>query len=145
MFSIHGKWKITVSNNIVVQWFGGAWNEEAIIQYVKEFRQKTSPLIGEQWAILSFFDEWELGVPGIEPIVAEHCAWFIKNGCIKDCHVYKPSALKAEQLEKMIPYSEPGYERRVFVSYDDAYAWLQSHQFKLDNPEILNLFGELKM
>lgn len=145
MFSIHGKWKVTVSNNIVVQWFGGAWNEEAIIEYVKEFRQKTSPLIGEQWAILSFFDEWELGVPGIEPIVAEHCQWFITNGCVKDCHVYKPSALKAEQLEKMIPYSEPGYERRVFISSNDAYAWLQSHQFKLSDFSTLKEFEQLKM
>ena len=145
MFPVHGKWKIAVSNNIVMQWFGGAWNEEAIIQYTKEFQLKTAKLTGSEWAILSFFEEWELGVPEIEPLVVEHCNRFKRNGCVKDCHVYSVSSVKKDQLEKMIPHSEPGYERQVFDTGEAAYAWLQSYNFSLHDLKTLVEFTNLKM
>jgi len=44
MFSVHGEWQLEVNNNVLLQWFGGSWNEEAIINYVKEFREKATPL-----------------------------------------------------------------------------------------------------
>jgi len=136
MFTIHGEWKIEVNNSVVLQWFGGSWNEEAIIAYVKEFRQKTAPLSQNkanngQWAILSIFEDWELGVPEIEQHVVEHCQWFRDHGCIKDCHVYTPSAAKEMQLEKMIPHTDGNYERRVFTSINDAKNWLARNNFIL--------------
>ncbi|MBL4911321.1 MAG: hypothetical protein JKX78_15090 [Alteromonadaceae bacterium] len=136
MFSIHGEWKIAVNNNILLQWFGGSWNEEAIIAYVKEFREKATPLslnksTQGKWAILSIFEDWELGVPAIEHHVEEHCQWFKDNGCIKDCHVYTPNATKTMQLEKMIPHTDGNYERCVFSQLSDAKAWLAQNGFVL--------------
>lgn len=145
MFSVHGAWEIQVSNNIVVQWFGGSWNEEAIVKYVDEFRDKTRHLNSCEWAIMSFFDEWELGVPGIEPLVAEHCSWFKRNGCVKDCHIYTPNIVASEQLERMIPHTDATYERRVFSSYVPAYSWLKTHDFILEDENILERMLSLKI
>ena len=132
MFKIHGKWKVLAKDNYVLQWFSGCWNEEAAIQYCQEFQEKTAYLKGTQWAIFSFFDDWELGVPEIEPHVVEHCRLFKENGCIKDCHIYSRSAAKSMQLEKIIPHTEGNYERRVFGEVDDALAWMKECGFDIE-------------
>jgi len=142
MFSIHGEWKLEVNNNVLLQWFGGSWNEEAIIKYIKEFREKATPLSlnknnNGKWAILSIFEEWELGVPQIEKHVIEHCQWFKDNGCIKDCHVYTPSATKEMQLEHLIPHTEGDYERCVFTSIDEAKNWLAQYGFIINDTDFL--------
>ena len=138
MLSLHGRWKLEVNNNVMMQWFADSWNEEAIIAYVKDFRATAQPLVGKDWAIISIFEEWELGVPAIEKHVVEHCEWFKKNGCIKDCHIYSPDAAKEMQLEKMIPHTEPGYERRVFTNINDAITWLESEGFTISDSTFLN-------
>ncbi|MFT5675970.1 MAG: hypothetical protein ACI808_001906 [Paraglaciecola sp.] len=138
MFRIHGDWKIEVCGSVVVQWFSGAWNEEAIISYVKEFRSKATPLVDKEWAILSIFEDWELGVPAIARHVEEHCEWFKANGCIKDCHVYTPNAPKEMQLESLIPQTDEYYERQVFTNTEEAVAWLASCGFVTVNSVIIN-------
>ena len=148
MFNIHGKWKIEVNNNVVLQWFAGAWNEEAIIAYVKEFRQKATPLSKNnstkgKWAILSIFEEWELGVPAIEQHVKEHCQWFIDHGCIKDCHVYTPNATKHMQLENMVPHTEGNYERRIFTRIEDAKSWLAQNGFDITETQFLQNYKNI--
>ncbi len=144
MLAIHGRWKIKVADNVLMQWFADSWNEEAIIAYVKEFRVAAKPLIGREWAIISVFEQWQLGVPEIEQHVIEHCQWFKQNGCIKDCHVYSPNSLKALQLENMVPHSEPGYERRVFGDLDDAVTWLGTQGFLLTQADFLSKLEEMQ-
>jgi len=134
MFSVHGEWKIEVSNNVLLQYFSGSWNEEAIIKYVKEFRKQATPLSlnknnNGKWAILSIFEAWELAVPEVEQHVIEHCQWFKDNGCVKDCHVYSPSAVKEMQLERLIPQTDGNYERCVFTSINEAKAWLAKYHY----------------
>jgi len=131
MFSIHGEWKIKVHGNVLVQWFAGCWNEEAIIAYVKDFQDKASTLKGKEWAIVSSFEDWELGVPGIDKHIEEHCDWFKTHGCIKDCHIYTPNAAKEMQLERLIPHTDELYERQVFTNIEDAVAWLAGHNFNV--------------
>jgi hypothetical protein len=142
MFNIHGEWQIEVCGNVVVQNFSGGWNEEAIISYVKDFRTKTTHLSGQEWAILSVFENWELGVPEIAKHVEKHCKWFMDNGCIKDCHVYTPSVTKERQLEKLIPHTDERYERQVFSHVDQAVSWLASHGFLIENSEIINAISK---
>jgi hypothetical protein len=137
MFNIHGEWKLEVNNKVLIQWFSGSWNEEAIVAYVKDFRKTAAPLVGSDWAILSVFDVWELGVPEIEPHVVEHCQWFKDNGCIKDCNVYLPSEIKKMQLESMLPQTEGNYERLVFNGINKAINWLESCKFPLTSSNLL--------
>jgi len=143
MFSIHGDWKIEVSNNVLLQYFSGSWNEEAIITYIKEFREKATPLAQHngKWAILSIFEDWELGVPEIEQHVIEHCQWFKDNGCVKDCHVYSPNAAKEMQLERMIPHTDGSYERRVFTNINEAKTWLAQCNYNLDDTNFFTRLG----
>tara|TARA_R110002167_G_scaffold83012_6_gene226089 strand:- start:21 stop:470 length:450 start_codon:yes stop_codon:yes gene_type:complete len=138
MFSIHGEWEIEVCGHVVVQWFSGGWNEEAVISYVKEFRSKATPLIDKEWAILSIFEEWDLGIPEISKHVEEHCNWFKSHGCVKDCHVYTPNATKEMQLERLIPQTDAHYERKVFTNTAEALAWLASYNFNIENSVIIN-------
>lgn len=137
MLEIHGRWKIKVTDKVLMQWFADSWNEEAIIAYIKEFKAAAAPLMGSDWAIISIFEQWELGVPEIEQHVVEHCEWFKAQGCIKDCHVYRPSAVKEMQLEKMIPHTQLGYERAVFDNLNDAINWLDAEGFSLNYDQFL--------
>ena len=136
MFDIHGDWRIEVHGDIIVQWFSGCWNEEAIIAYVQEFQAKATPLKGKEWAIVSLFEDWELGVPEIDKHIEAHCEWFKNNGCIKDCHIYTTSAVKEMQLERLIPHTDAFYERRVFINNEDAANWLTSNGFYINSQNI---------
>ncbi|NQZ88668.1 MAG: hypothetical protein HRT54_13935 [Colwellia sp.] len=136
MFDIHGDWRIEVYGDVIVQWFSGCWNEEAIIAYVTEFQTKATPLKGKKWAIISSFEDWELGVPEIDKHIAEHCEWFKINGCIKDCHIYTPNAVKEMQLERLIPHTDAFYERQVFTNNEAATTWLASCGFYIDTQNI---------
>ncbi len=137
MLAIHGRWKLEISNNVLMQCFSDSWNEEAVIAYINEFKETTKPLIGQKWAIISIFDEWELGVPAIEKHVIEHVEWFKLAGCVKDCHVYCPNEVKKKQLDKMIPYSDTGYERRIFTGVNDAVVWLEEEGFIISDKSFL--------
>tara|TARA_B110000495_G_scaffold166702_1_gene152922 strand:+ start:795 stop:1283 length:489 start_codon:yes stop_codon:yes gene_type:complete len=133
MLSVHGRWEIKIDNNVVIIWFADAWNEEAIVTFCKEFKQVTLPLINKQWAIISIFEQWQLGIPAIEFHVAELCQWFKDNGCVKDCHVYSPSFLKTSQLERIIPHTDSGYERCVFTNAEMAIQWLEEQGYPISN------------
>ena len=139
MFDIHGDWKIEVHGDVVVQWFSGCWNEEAIIAYVKEFQAKATPLKIKKWAIISLFEDWELGVPEIDKHIEAHCEWFKANGCVKDCHIYTKSAVKEMQLERLIPHTDAFYERRLFSNNEAAAIWLSGCGFYIDSQNINNM------
>jgi hypothetical protein len=107
-----------------------SWNEEGMLAYIKEFRQAAKALIGSEWAIISIFEDWELGHPDMDKHVIEHCEWFIKNGCIRDCHVYSSAALKSAQLEKTAPLNDGSYQRCVFQNIAAATKWLEEEGFQ---------------
>lgn len=138
MFKVHGDWKIKVCGHVVVPCFSDGWNEEAIIAYIKDFRTKATPLIGKEQAILSIFEDWELGVPEITKHVEEHCRWFRINGCIKDCHVCTTNATKEMHLERLIPYIDAFYERQVFTKSQMAVKWLASCGFVIESSNIIS-------
>jgi hypothetical protein len=138
MLPLHGDWKIEVNNNVILQWFEGSWNEEAIIAYMHEFREVASQLVDRSWAILSVLEEWELCVPETEKHISDHAYWFIENGCTHDCHVFSKNEIKKMQLNKMIPTKCENYERRIFVDINESIEWLQSEGFELANTDFFN-------
>jgi hypothetical protein len=142
MLAIHGSWKIKLVGNVIIQCFSDSWNEEAVLAYIKEFKTKVLPLIGHDWAMVSIFEHWQLGIPEIEQHVIEHCDWFKENGCVKDCHVYSPNFFKKLQLEKIIPTSEVGYERCVFEHLTDAIAWMNTQGFILAEADFLSILDK---
>lgn len=142
--NIHGQWQLEVNNNVLLEWFEGSWNEEAVVAYIEDFKKIVQPLISGEWAILSIFDAWELGVPDIEPHIIKHCQWFKDHGCIKDCHVYSDSAVKRMQLEKIIPHTEGNYERLVFSDINEASNWLKECGFELHESDFLLTYGKLR-
>lgn len=137
MLAIHGRYKIEVDGQVVKMWFADAWNEEAVIAYIKDFKVTVAPLINKNWAIISIFEQWELGVPEMEHHIVELCRWFKENGCTKDCHVYSPNIFKKMQLENIIPTTDATYERCVFENVDEAINWLGTHGFTISQPQFL--------
>ncbi|SEL25653.1 hypothetical protein SAMN05216262_10854 [Colwellia chukchiensis] len=139
MLAEHGRWEIKIDNQVAVIWFADAWNEEAIVTFCQEFKRVTLPLLGKQWAIMSIFEQWQLGTPDIEHHVTELCEWFIANGCVKDSHVYTKSFLKQSQLERIIPKTDlnAGYERCVFTEPKQAINWLALNGFAISNPQFI--------
>ncbi|MGJ8679030.1 hypothetical protein [Paraglaciecola sp.] len=113
-----------------------SWNEEGMLAYIREFRKTVKPLIGGKWAILSIFEEWELGHPDMDKHVIKHCEWFIKNGCVRDCHIYSSGVLKSVQLEKTAPIQKGDYLRQVFPDMPEALAWLEAEGFPIDSKSI---------
>ncbi|MFB1000635.1 MAG: hypothetical protein QMC13_10485, partial [Colwellia sp.] len=105
--------------------------------YVKEYQDKATPLKGNNWAIVSSFEDWELGVPEIDKNIAKHCDWFKTNGCVKHCHIYTPNAAKEMQLERLIPHTDETYERQVFTNNEDAATWLSNCGFYIES-QIIN-------
>jgi hypothetical protein len=91
--------------------------------------------VGSDWAIISILEQWELGVTEIEKHVIEHCECFKEQGCIKDCHVYRPSSVKEVQLEKIISQIDLVYERAVFDNLNDAINWLDAEGFSLNQDQ----------
>ena len=136
IFSAHGKWDIKLVGNVVVQRMYESWNEEGMLAYINDFRQTVEPLIDTKWAILSIFEEWELGHPDMDKHVVKHCEWFIKNGCIRDCHVYSSGILKSAQLEKTAPVKQGDYLRRVFPCVPEAVTWLENEGFSIATSQI---------
>ncbi|NRA54784.1 MAG: hypothetical protein HRU23_11620 [Gammaproteobacteria bacterium] len=137
-YKIHGNWQLSVNNKVLIQVFSGSWNEEAAIAYIEEFKVITQPLLDSPWAILSLFDQWQLGTQDINPHIKAHCRWFIDHGCVRDCHVYAPNILKKMVLESLVPYQEKDYERQVFSSINDAISWLAPQGFPLEPSDFLH-------
>lgn len=137
MLASHGRSQIKVVNNVLIQWFADSWNEEGIVEHIKKFKAAAKPLTCGEWAIISIFDQWELGIPAIEAHVSETCEWFKQHGCIRDCHVYQPDSSKKVQLEKMISSSKGRYERQVFSNLSEAIAWLETQGFPMNDTGLL--------
>lgn len=140
---MHGEWKISVQNNIVLQWFSGYWNEEAAITYSQEFLEKTHGLIGKPWAIMSFLNDWDLAIPDAEPHILEHTERLKRFGCVKHCQIYTPAIMKDLQLNKMCAINSTQYERKTFDDNMSGLLWLKSHGFEANLADFISKLPEM--
>lgn len=141
MFLAHGEWKISVKNNYVLQWVGGNWNEEAAIEYRKEFENKTNALTNtlnnDTWAVISCLDDWGLATPEAEVHLIEHLQGLKDLGCTKHCHIFMPSVVKSMQLDRVYSENNINYERKIFENKEPATAWLKSNGFLVEVDELM--------
>lgn len=116
----------------------GGWNERTALDFADAFKQTAKPLLGQPWAHIVYLDDWELGVPEIEPIVRGLVSWCIDNGLRHAAQVYSPNMVKQYQLDKMVSdrielSPAEHFEKRVYSDELAAFAWLAELGFSTDS------------
>lgn len=131
----HPKFKIWLDKNVLIAMVQGSWNQQDAKDYAQEFKAVAKPLLGKDWANITLLDNWQLGVPSIEPIIKELVSWTISRGLRYSAHVYWPSTVKEFQLERMVQKIEGRFEIQKFQHPDDAFKWLANKGLTTDNQQ----------
>ena len=61
------KFQIWCEQRVVLAVVSGSWDWITAEQYSTEFKKVAAQLLDSQWAHIVYLDQWELGVPEIEP------------------------------------------------------------------------------
>lgn len=125
------KFQIWCEQKVVLAVVSGSWDWITAEQYSTEFKKVAAQLLDSQWAHVVYLDQWELGVPEIEPIIRELVDWCIANNLRFAAQVYCPHMVKKYQLERMIVDSTEVFERRVYPTQHEAFQWLASEGFDM--------------
>ena len=127
------KFRIWREQQVILASVNGSWNRFTAEDYAQEFKMLAKPLAGTDWAHIVYLDNWQLGVPEIEPVVAELVNWCLANSLRYAAQVYCPNMIKRYQLDKMIVEHTATFERRVYPDEQQALAWLSSVGFTVDS------------
>ena len=127
------KFRLWREQRVILASAAGSWNRFTAEDYAKEFKALAKPLIGSDWAHIVYLDNWQLGVPEIEPVITELVSWCLDNGLRYTAQVYCPNMVKRYQLDRMIANSHVHFEKRVYANEQQALAWLSSLGFAVDS------------
>jgi hypothetical protein len=131
------KFKIWLDNKVLIAMVKGSWAEQDAIDFARELKAVVTPLLDEDWASVILLDNWQLGVPGIEPVIKDLVRWKIARGLRYSAHVYWPSTVKEFQLDKMVKDVENRFELQKFKHPQQAFDWLETHGFDTENQQKL--------
>lgn len=130
------KFRLWREQRVILASISGGWSHFTAEDYASEFKALAAPLAAGDWAHIVYLDNWQLGVPEIEPIVQQLVQWCISNNLRYAAQVYCPNMIKQYQLNKMISDSVGHFERRVYPNEQDAFAWLASRGFATDSNQL---------
>lgn len=131
------KFTIWLDNKVLIAMIKGSWSQQDAEDFTREFKAVASPLLGYDWASIIQLDNWQLGVPGIEPVIKDLVRWKISRGLRYSAHVYWPSIVKEFQLDRMVKNVAGRFEVQHFKHPQQAFNWLETHGFKADNQQKL--------
>jgi hypothetical protein len=131
-FSQHGEFDLSLQGNIIVARLHGSWNEEAAEAFEHEFIKLASQLIDKPWGHLVYFDDWDLGVPEINPIIERLVTWCIQNNLKRAAQIYGASLVKKHFIDIMIVEQFGEFQRQAFIEETLAVEWLASGGFTLN-------------
>jgi len=124
----HGNFRIWSQGFTVFAELKGSWNEEAALEFEKEFIDVASQM-PEHWAHLVYLNDWEICVPEMMEIIQRLVTWCIENGLVRAANIYDPSDMKSSLINKMVVQQEGAFLRAVFDNDADAAAWLTEEGF----------------
>lgn len=127
----HGNFTVDVRGTILRAYISGSWNVETAQAFTAEMKLKAQPLLGKPWGHLVILDDWDLGVPEIQPIIEQLVLWCIENGLTRAAQAYSASMVKQYQLNKMVLEKIDGFHRNSFTDQTAAIAWLAAEGFSL--------------
>ena len=130
------KFRLWREQRVILARLSGGWSRFTAEDYASEFKALAAPLAGADWAHIVYLDNWQLGVPEIEPIVQQLVQWCINNGLRCAAQIYCPNMIKQYQLNKMVSDSAGRFEKRVYPNEQAAFAWLASVGFATDTNQL---------
>jgi len=134
--SMNGKFQLWHEQNVILAVVIGGWDRRTAEEYSAEFKKLASKLLDAPWAHIVYLDQWELGVPEIEPIIQELVQWCIAHNLRFAAQVYCPHMVKRYQLERMIIERTEFFERRVYPTQIEAFQWLASEGFHMQTQDL---------
>jgi hypothetical protein len=126
------KFRLWRDQQVLVAVISGSWDQQTAADYTAEFIRTALPLINQPWAHIVYLDQWQLGVPEIEPVIQQLVTWCVNNQLRYAAHVYCPHMVKQYQLNRMISDETQRFEKRTYPIAEDAFAWLASHGFMVE-------------
>ena len=132
VFNPHGQFHIALSHQVVKVVCKGAWNLETMQLYAKACSEQVRPLFGQQWAMLSDINEWELATPDVEPLLIETFKQAIVLGLKREAVVNSSGTVKLDQFNITLPAIPNDFERRFFTTESEARQWLAEEGFMCD-------------
>ncbi len=132
----HGTFKLWAGSNILYAKISGAWNEATAQRFSKEFQVLVRHKMPSQWAHVVFLDNWELGVPAIEPIIQNLVDWCIQHGLQRSAQVFSQSMMKKYQLDKMVTEQKGHFMSKQFRTLEAARDWLKESDFVIVPDEL---------
>lgn len=129
---MRSKFSVWREQRVVLAVVNGSWDRTTAEEYAAEFRRQAAPLLGSDWAHIVYLDQWQLGVPEIEPVIQHLVQWCISNQLRYAAQIYCPHMVKMYQLERMIVDRTDAFERRVYPTEAGAFAWLAEKGFQMD-------------
>jgi len=141
---VHGSWNIYVQHQTVVIHTAGAWNGKAMEQFCVECKLAVQPLIdkAKPWSSLVLLDDYELGVPDIEPLLRSLLDWLTDNGLTHEAAVFNGGFARTEQMARNLPQGKLDYQRQNFGSVTLAVEWLQQQGFCLEEKHISQTYQQ---
>ena len=132
------KFILWCEQRVILAVINGSWDRITAVDYATEFKNLAAGLADAPWAHIVYLEQWQLGVPEIEPVVQELVNWCIDNNLKFVAQVYCPNMLKQYQLERMIVDNTSRVEKRVYPTQQQAFEWLASVGFALSPQDLLH-------
>jgi hypothetical protein len=132
----HGGFKLWADNNVVYAKVHGAWNDFTALRFSNEFKALAKQDMPEKWAHIVCLDDWELGIPEIEPIIQELVEWCIANGMTCVAQIFSKNMIIKYQIDKMVLERIGNFSKKQFSDKESAICWVIEQGYEV-NPELL--------
>ena len=135
MFREHGEFVVTRQGNILVAQVYGAWNAETAKSYREAILKNIEPLNGDNWALISNLEKWELCTPDCQTLMMQLIVESKQKGLKREAIVN--SNTQSVKLDLFTRYSnlEPSedantsFQRQFLATNNEAENWLKSEGF----------------
>lgn len=110
----------------------GSWDVKTAEAFIKDFKTYANGLIEDNWAHLVYFDDWNLSVPEVEPLIQEMLEWAITRNMTHSVRIYKKNAIKEYQLQRMMGQQQDNHINRNFFSAAEGFKFLADNGFEVE-------------
>jgi hypothetical protein len=139
--SATAKFSLWRDQQLILAVISGGWSKLDAEDYQAQFIQLALPIIDQPWAHIVYLDNWQLGIPEIEPVIQQLVAWCIQHNLRYAAQVYCPHMIKKYQLDRMIVERTDTFEKRAFSAQQDAFQWLKSVGFTTNHADLIGQAG----
>lgn len=123
----HGIFKVTITENILVSQFYGAWNVQQTLNYFNYMTTHAKQLSNKAWARIVDLSNWEGGGEEIIAPLYQTNTWCSEHNC-KLVVFVNPPLVPKYMLEK---YGDPYGSYEIFDDVETARVWVKEQLAKL--------------